>query len=146
MRYFWTHSCGIIYLCWNCLNVFSKFPKISQVVLTISEECVRYSGGLNKLRCAEKIGLGKQLDDDGNAWPALSLAQAIRNRHGSEKGSIFQASIRPNIAKYSPNKCKCGNSPSSSHPSNPSVRNSFLSDKWKTNYKCIFFLKIESKT
>ena len=83
-------------------------------------------GGVNKLRCAEKIGLGKQLDDDGNAWPALSLAQAIRNRHGSKKGSIFLASIRPNIAKK---KCKCGRSLSLSHPSNPSVRNSFLSDK-----------------
>ena len=61
-------------------------------------------GRVNKLRCAEKIGLGKQLDDDGNAWPALSLAQAIRNRHGSKKGSIFQASIRLNIAKTSPQK------------------------------------------
>ena len=86
-------------------------------------------GRVNKLRCAEKIGLGKQLDDDGNAWPALSLAQAIRNRHGSKKGSIFLASIRPNIAKNSPKKCKCGRSLSLSHPSNPSVRNSFLSDK-----------------
>ena len=61
--------------------------------------CARYleggGGGVNKLRCAEKIGLGKLLDEDGNAWPALSLAQAIRNRQGSKKAqySKFQSGL-----------------------------------------------------
>ena len=40
----------------------SKFPQNSREVWAIWEECVRYSGGLNKLRCAEKIRFGKQLN------------------------------------------------------------------------------------
>ena len=40
----------------------SKFPQNSREVWAIWEECVRYSGGLNKLRCAEKIRFGKRLN------------------------------------------------------------------------------------
>ena len=72
--------------------------------------CAVFGGGwggrVNKLRCAEKIGLGKLLDEDGNAWPALSLAQAIRNRHGSKKAqySKLQSGLTlPKIPQTSAN-------------------------------------------